>query len=120
MKYLLVIFFLAPFSGCYSQMTITKMVSLPFGENYKLHEYILKSNFGNIPKFWKGDFNGAFYLQYENIEFDNLGNADIEFHYIQNKLVSAEVKLKIYKERFGQIKSIQNLFENEITGKYKV
>jgi len=119
-KYLTGILFLVSFSASYSQMTISKMINLPFDENYKLHEKSLKSNFETSPRFWKGDFNGAFYLQYEDVEFDNYGSADIEFHYIQNKLVSAEVKLKIYKERFGQIKSLHTLFETEITTKYKV
>ena len=99
----------------YSQMTLKQIVDLPFGENYKLHEKKLKSYFSTTPIFMKGDFNGAFYLKYENQEFDFYGKSTYEFHYIKNILVSAEVELEFFRDRFNQVILLQKLFESDIS-----
>ena len=101
-------------------MKILDMANLPFGENYKLHEKNLKSNFDKSPIFMKAEFNSAFMLKYENVEFDNFGNANITFNYIHNKLISVEVELEFFKDRFDQIKPIVNVFEEEINKKFRI
>jgi len=95
------------------------MADLPFGELYKQHEEILKSYFNQKPIFMKADFNNAFILRYENVNFDNLGNANIQFKYIQNRLMTAEVEIEIFQERFYQIKDIQALFEKQVTSLFR-
>lgn len=87
MKYIIIIsIFISPFVG-YSQMNIEQLINLPYGENYKIHESSLKSNFSITPLFMKGDYNAAFFLKYENVEFDKFGLAEYRFKYVQNKLV---------------------------------
>ena len=90
------------------------MTNLPFGENYKMHEKKLKGYFEKSPTFMKAELNGAFWLKYEDVEFDNFGKSEITFKYIQNKLMSAEVELEFFKERFFEIKGIQTSFEKEV------
>lgn len=119
LKLTLIFFFGFLSFNAHSQITISQMANLPIGESYKLHEIKIKSLFDKKPIYWRTENGNAFMLEYEDVVFDNLGMATISLRYFQNRLVTAEVKIKIPEGKDYQIKNLQALFENEVNSKLK-
>ena len=98
--------FLAYFNG-YSQISLNDLPSIGLGTSFKNHEWITQQ-FTSKAEFYKGDFLNTHRIDFKNAPFDHYGNADYEFHYVDDKLIAYKV---IFLFKADELDNFERVFK---------
>jgi hypothetical protein len=107
-KYYLLTFLLLSEKSGFGQMTLSRMIDLPYGKLYSVTADTIKHIFQSEIKTLKGDFYGTYKMKAENIEFDYYGSADFTIQYAKDSLVAAKVEFTFYSDDTIEFRRLLN------------
>lgn len=101
--------------NCFSQLSVSKLKNIELGKTFTESKSEIKKIFSSKPLMWKADFLGAYRIEYENVPFDYYGDANINFQYVKDTLVSAKVEFSYNEKDTIKFKRLLNTIIKDFT-----
>jgi hypothetical protein len=106
MKIKLCILFILIVNTSFSQFSLDEILKFKIGLNYNIAKPLIKNKFQNDITLWKGDFFNSVLIKC-NKPFDDYGEAEYQFSFMRNKLVTILISFEF--SQYDQLKVMRVL-----------